>query len=87
MRLTVGPVQNNKSKRQLGGGRKRSTTKSDDDKLVKRLKLGESVSHNERQMKLLDDLNLGMCILNDNDDNDDNGQKNYQTLELIADKK
>ena len=47
-----------KRKRQPGGGRKRSITKSDDDKLVKRLKLGESVSRNETQMKLLDGLNL-----------------------------
>ena len=62
-----------KRKIQPGGGRKRSSTKSDDNKLVKRLKLAKSVSRNERQMKLLDDLNLGMCVLTDNDD--DNKKK------------
>lgn len=46
-------------KQQQGGGRKRSATKLEDDKLVKRLKLGESVARNERQLKMLEDLNLG----------------------------
>lgn len=76
MRPTVVPVQNNKRGRQPQGGRKRSITKSDDDKLVKRLKLGESVSRNETQVKLLDGLNLGTCVLNDSDDDDDNDKKN-----------
>lgn len=47
------------SEQQQGGGRKRSATKLEDDKLVKRLKLGESVARNERQLKMLEDLNLG----------------------------
>lgn len=51
-----------KRKRQLGAGRKRPATKLDDEKLVKRLKSGESVARDERQMKMLDYLNLGKCI-------------------------
>lgn len=47
------------SEQQQGGGRKRSATKLEDDKLVKRLRLGESVARNERQLKMLEDLNLG----------------------------
>ncbi|XP_078374490.1 uncharacterized protein LOC144658037 [Oculina patagonica] len=47
-------------KRQQGGGRKRSATKLEDDKLVKRLKLGETVARNERQLKMLEDLNLAL---------------------------
>lgn len=49
------------SKRKPRGGRKRSASKEDDDRLVKRLKQGESVERNERQTKMLDDLNLAMC--------------------------
>lgn len=51
-----------KRKRQLGAGRKRPATKLDDEKLVKQLKSGESVARDERQMKMLDYLNLGKCI-------------------------
>ena len=67
-----------KRKRQPRGGRKRHITKSDDDKLVKRLKLGEN--RNERQMKLLDDINLGTCVLNDNGDDDYNNKKLLMTM-------
>ena len=72
-----------KRKNQPGGGRKRSITKSGDDKLVKRLKLGESVSRNERQMKLLDSLNLVTCVLSDNDnDDDDNNNKKIVIISI-----
>ena len=60
--ITVaGSEEQQKSKRKPGGGRKRSASKVEDDNLVKRLKVGESVERNERQTKMLDDLNLGMC--------------------------
>lgn len=49
------------SKRKPRGGRKRSASKVEDDHLVKRPKQGESVERNERQTKMLDDLNLAMC--------------------------
>ena len=52
-------------KRQQGGGRKRST-KLEDDKLVKRLKLGESVARNERELKMLEDVNLGTLYVHFN---------------------
>ena len=59
--ITVaGTEEQQKTKRKPGGGRKRSASKVEDDKLVKRLKVGESVERNERQTKMLDDLNLGM---------------------------
>lgn len=59
--ITVaGTEEQEKSKRKPVGGRKRSASKVEDDNLVKRLKVGESVERNERQTKMLDDLNLGM---------------------------
>lgn len=60
--ITVaGSEEQQKTKRKPGRGRKRSASKVEDDNLVKRLKVGESVERNERQTKMLDDLNLGMC--------------------------
>lgn len=60
--ITVaGSEEQRKTKRKPGGGRKRSASKVDDDNLVRRLKVGESVERNERQTKMLDVLNLGMC--------------------------
>lgn len=38
-----------------------SASKVEDDNLVKRLKVGESVERNERQTKMLDDLNLALA--------------------------
>ena len=52
-----------KGRRKPGGGRKRSAAKLDDDQLVKRLKMGETITRNERQMKMLEDLNQGMSHL------------------------
>ena len=53
--ITVaGTEEQQKTKRKPGGGRKRSASKVED------LKVGESVERNERQTKMLDDLNLGM---------------------------
>ena len=54
------PKNNKKPNEKQGGGRKRSASKVEDDNLVKRLKVGKSVERNERQTKMLDDLNLGM---------------------------
>ena len=60
--ITVaGSEEQQKTKRKPGGGRKRSASKVEEDYLVKSLKVGESVERNERQTKMLDDLNLGMC--------------------------
>lgn len=60
--ITVaGSEEQQKTKRKPGGGRKRSASKVEEDNLVKSLKVGESVERNERQTKMLDDLNLGMC--------------------------
>ena len=60
--ITVfGSKEQQKTKRKPGGRRKRSVSKVEDDNLVKRLKVGESVEQNERQTKMLDDLNLAMC--------------------------
>lgn len=41
-----------KRKRQLGGGRKRPATKLDDEKLVKRLKSGESVARDGTRIRV-----------------------------------
>ena len=60
--ITVaGSEEQQKTKRKPGGGRKRSASKVEEDYLVKSLKVGESVERNERQTKMLNDLNLGMC--------------------------
>lgn len=60
--ITVaGSEEQQKTKRKPGGGGKRSASKVEDDNLVKRLEVGKSVERNERQTKMLDDLNLGMC--------------------------
>ena len=56
-----GGHQNNQRKR--GGGRKRSATKVEDEHLVKRLKMGENVERNERQIKHLEELNQGICLI------------------------
>ena len=41
----------------------RSATKVEDEHLVKRLKMGENVERNERQIKHLEELNQGICLI------------------------
>ena len=41
----------------------RSATKVEDEHLVKRLKMGENVERNERQIKHLVELNQGICLI------------------------
>jgi len=44
-------------------GRKTSAAKEEDEQLVKKIKLGEVVERNERQIKNLEEMNKGNAII------------------------